>query len=223
MKKKKLKILYEDHDLIVVLKEAGILTISDGIHDNTLYRSVSDYVKKQNKNNKIFVVHRLDKDTSGLVIFAKNMVAKNKLQANWLDVERGYLAIVNGQIKKEKATLISYLKESKTHLVYSVKHGGEKAITEYETIKSNKLYSLLKINIKTGKKNQIRVQLNDLGYPLVGDKKYGKIKNKSVNRLCLHAYYLKFKQPLTNAEIILRSEYPKEFKQFFVVEEKDLI
>ena len=183
-KSKDIKIIYEDKDIIVVDKPYNLLTISNG-KEISLYNLVSDYVKKNNKKNKIFVVHRLDKDTSGLIVFAKNIKTKNYLQDNWNKVERRYLALVSG-ITKESDILKNYLKENQNHFVY-VSNNGVLAITEYKKIKEINNNSLLDINIKTGKKNQIRVQLSNIGHPILGDKKYG-INN--YKRLCLHAYKL---------------------------------
>jgi len=214
MKKEKLKIIYEDKDIIVVDKKAGMLTISDGkFNHQSLYSEVSAYLKQKHKSNKVFIVHRLDKDTSGLVLFAKSEKVKNILQDNWDNTKRLYYAIVNGIVKKEKDRIESYLKETKTLLVYSSKdkRNGKLAITEYEKISNNKNYSLLKINIFTGRKNQIRVHLHDINHSIVGDKKYG-IKHNPIQRLCLHAYYLEFNHPVTNELIKLELEYPKEFQ-----------
>lgn len=183
-KSKDIKIIYEDKDIIVIDKPYNLLTISNG-KEISLYNLVSDYVKKNNKKNKIFIVHRLDKDTSGLIVFAKNIKTKNYLQDNWNKVERRYLALVNG-ITKESDILKNYLKENQNHFVY-VSNNGVLAITEYKKIKEINNNSLLDINIKTGKKNQIRVQLNNIGHPILGDRKYG-INN--YKRLCLHAYKL---------------------------------
>ena len=183
-KSKNIKIIYEDKDIIVVDKPYNLLTISNG-KEISLYNLVSDYVKKNNKKNKIFIVHRLDKDTSGLIVLAKNIKTKNYLQNNWDKVERRYKAIVIG-ITKNKEILKNYLKENKNHFVY-IANSGDLAITEYKKIKEINNNSLLDINIKTGKKNQIRVQLSNIGHPILGDKKYGNSKYK---RLCLHAYKL---------------------------------
>ena len=183
-KSKDINIIYEDKDIIVIDKPYNLLTISNG-REISLYNLVSEYVKKNNKNNKIFIVHRLDKDTSGLVVFAKNIKTKNYLQSNWNKVERKYKAIVIG-ITKDKDILKNYLQENKNHYVY-VANSGDLAITEYKKIKEINNNTLLDINIKTGKKNQIRVQLSNIGHPILGDKKYG---NNKYKRLCLHAYKL---------------------------------
>lgn len=209
---KKLKILFEDKYIIVVYKESGLLTIgNDSIRDNTLYSYVKDYVKKKNKNNKIFIVHRLDRDTSGLVMFAKSEKIKTILQSNWSNVIRKYYAVVHGRSKKY-SRIESYLKETSTLYTYSSSN-GLRAIAEYYTLKSNNKYSLLDIRIYTGRKNQIRVHMKDEGLPIVGDRKYG-IKDKS-HYMMLLAYYLGFKHPVTSLDIIINLELPDSFNNYF--------
>ena len=206
MKTKKMNIVYEDRDLIVINKPAHLLTIStDNEKEKTLFHQVLLYEKRKNKNNKVFIVHRLDKDTSGLVVFAKSEILKRKLQNNWEKTKRGYVAVLNNHLPKEKGTVKSYLKETKTLLVYSTNDkSGDLAITDYQELCHNKKYTLVKINLKTGRKNQIRVALANLGNPILGDKKYGP-KDKSP-RMYLHAYKL----------VIDGNEYiaklPKEFE-----------
>ncbi len=212
---KKLKIIYEDKNLLVIEKEPRVLTVSTPKEKlRTLYHEASDYVKKQYPKNKVFIVHRLDKDTSGLVVFAKSEDIKNKLQNNWEQTKRGYLAIVEGHLKNKKDTLKSYLVETKTLDVYSTKDPkkGKLAITEYEVLKENKNYSLLKINIKTGRRNQIRVQLSDLKNPIIGDKKYHS-KTNLLKRLGLHSNYLEFQ--LNNKTYQFTTKYPKDFTKIF--------
>lgn len=212
---KKLDIIYEDKEILVINKEPNLLTIAtDKRETNTLYNEVSEYVKKQYPKNKVFIVHRLDKDTSGIVIFAKTMKMKKYLQDNWVSVKREYIAIVKGKMPKDKDTLKSYLKESKTLNVYSTKDtkNGKLAITDYEVLQSNNKYSLLKINIKTGRKNQIRVQLSDINHPIIGDKKYGS-KSSEIKRLALHASLVEYK--INNKQYQFKAEYPKDFMKFF--------
>ena len=214
MKKNKLDIIYEDKFIIVVNKPSHLLTIStDNEKEKTLFHEVLMYEKKKNKSNKVFIVHRLDKDTSGLVLFAKDDKLKYKLQNNWdKEVKRGYVAVVNGKTK-DKDRLESYLAETKTLMVYSTKDkkNGKLAITEYEKINSNNKLTLLKIKIKTGRKNQIRVQLSDNGNFIVGDKKYGESKFDPLRRLCLHANYLSIIHPVTSKRMVFETEIPKNF------------
>lgn len=188
-------IVYEDESLVVINKPSKLLTISDlNEKEITAYHLVSSYVKEKNKNNKIFVVHRLDKDTSGLLIFSKGIKVKKILQDNWdeLVLKRGYIALVEGILEKNTGTITSYLKETKTHLVYSTKNDGKKAITHYSLIKKVNDKSLVQIYIDTGRKNQIRVHMKDINHPIVGDKKYG----NGGKKLCLCASYLEFMHPI---------------------------
>ena len=212
---KKLKIIYEDKYLIIVNKPSGEFTISrDNHYDNNLYDEVKEYVKKQNPKNKIFIVHRLDKDTSGLVLFAKNEKVKYDLQSNWQNVERKYYAVVIGKLNETNATLKDLLYETKglDVVVTNIKKIGKLAITNFDVIKNNNKYSLLDINIETGRRNQIRVQLANISHPILGDKKYGKVKYK---RMMLEAYYLKFVHPVTKkvccAELPLNYDFEKLF------------
>lgn len=212
MKKKKLNILYEDKFIIIVNKPNNLLTISTFKEkEKTLYHYVFEYLKQKHKNNKVFIVHRLDKDTSGIVMFAKDEKTKIYLQDSWNKFKKQYVAVVEGKVKNKKGVLKSYLQETKTFYTYSVKDkNGKLAITEYEKILENKKYTLLSLNLKTGRKNQIRVQLSDLGNPIVGDKKYG-LKKDPIHRMALHANYLEFVHPITNQKIIIDIDIPDSF------------
>ncbi len=210
-KDEKLDILFEDKYIIIVNKPAHLLTIATDKNEfNTLYRKVSTYVKKQNKNNKIFIVHRLDKETSGIIIFAKTQNVKYNLQNNWSNTKRYYIAIVEGFLKKDD-TIKSYLKETKTNYTYSSKNkDGLLAITKYKILTSNKNYSKLEIEILTGRKNQIRVHMKDINHPIVGDKIYGSTKNP-IRRLCLHASLIIFNHPVTKKEMKITCPIPTIF------------
>ncbi len=216
---KKMDCLYEDKELLLVNKPAKLLTVgTEKIKEKTLYFEASTYVKKKYPKNKVFIVNRLDKDTSGIVVFAKNQELKKYLQNNWNEVAsiREYLAIVEGCVKQDSATLKSYLKEDKTLKVYSTKDSsGTLAITHYEVLKRTRAYSLLKIRIDTGRKNQIRVQLADIGHPIIGDKKYGSSKNP-LGRLGLHASFLRLKYKGRENNSFAR--IPKEMKNMFELE-----
>ena len=207
-----LKIIYEDNDIIVIDKPTKILTISnDKEKEKTLYREVSNYLKKENK--KVFVIHRLDYDTSGVIMFAKNQKIQKLYQDNWnnLAKKREYTAIVEG-LTNSKGHIESYLKMSKTLQVYSSKNkDGLLAITDYERIKYNNKYSLVKILISTGRRNQIRCHMADIGHPILGDNRYAKKKNDLLGRLALHANRLEIVNPTSNKLMIFTSEIPKEF------------
>lgn len=216
--KKEIKIIYEDDDIIVVNKPAGLLIIStDKEKEYTLYHMVSSYLKTKNKNNKVFIIHRLDKDTSGIVIFAKNQKTKNMFQNNWdnLVKMRKYYAVVNGNLKDKEGTIKNYLVENdKSFMVYSTnnKKEGKLSITDYKVLKENKDYSLLDINIRTGRKNQIRVSFKDLGNPIVGDKKYGDGKSL-IKRMALHQYKIELIDPRDNKKKVFKTEMPTSFKK----------
>lgn len=207
MKKEKLDILYEDKFLVAVNKKSGLLTIAnDKEKERTLYHEVREYLRK--KNNKVFIIHRLDKDTSGIVIFAKSEKIKRIMQNNWANVKRNYLALVHGILKNKNGTIKNYLKETKTLYVYKSKEKTKDyAITEYEVINEYNNISLLSINILTGKKNQIRVALSSINHPILGDRKYG--KKDGMRNLCLHANRLEFIHPITKKVIVLESKVPK--------------
>ncbi|GAB3042854.1 RluA family pseudouridine synthase [Virgibacillus ainsalahensis] len=210
-----MSILYEDEDIIVINKEAGLLSIATQKEKNqTAHHQLMEYVRLENPANRVFVVHRLDKDTSGVMMFAKTEKVKHMLQNNWKDTvkERTYVALVEGEVTKEKGYISSWLKESKTHLMYSspAKNDGLHAITHYKCIQSNKEFSLLEVQLETGRKNQIRVHMQDLGYPVVGDKKYGS-KKKAIGRLGLHAKVLAFKHPSTGRSLLFKADVPKSF------------
>lgn len=209
-------ILYEDDYIIVVNKPSGLLTISTlKEKEKTLYHFVSEYLKSKNKFNKVFVVHRLDKDTSGIVLFAKDEKTKDKLQKDWNNLVkiREYTAVVKGNMDKKNDRLVNKLLETKTNLVYiTKKEEGKEAITNYKVIKENSYFSLLSINIETGRKNQIRVQLANINHPILGDVKYGE-KDKKYNRLYLHANRLKLFYPILKKEITFETKIPGEFKK----------
>ncbi len=210
------EIVFEDEYIIVVNKPAGLLSIGTAKErENTVYRIVSNYLKAKNPRAKVFVVHRLDKDTSGLVILAKSEKMKNQLQENWNTFAslREYTAVVEGHVKKEKDKIVQYLRETKTNLVYETKpKDGKEAITNFELIKEGTQNSLLKINIETGRKNQIRVAMKTINNPILGDKKYGNPKNNE-KRLYLHANRLKLFHPIIKKEILFEIPIPIEFKQ----------
>ncbi len=227
---KGLRILHEDKDMIVIHKPGGLLSVStrtpgegDPIQ-NTAYVALTDYVKKgQAKSKKrIFIVHRLDRDTSGVLVFAKTPEAKNVLQDNWEKTSKYYFAVVHGQMSPPSGTLTSYLTENTIFHVYSTEdeRAGKLSTTEYKVIKSTKNHSLLDLELVTGRKHQIRVHLADAGHPVTGDRKYGinapksesRYKGKIDNRyLALHAYKLTCRHPRTDEPMIFTSPPPTFF------------
>ena len=211
--------IFENEEFIVINKPSGLLTIpSDNEKGRTAYRMVNDYVQQKDKHNRVYVVHRLDEDTSGVLLFAKNPKIKDILQKNWNDIvlERGYYAVVEGKMTKQEDTLVNFLKENSLNLMYvtSDRANGKKCITKYKVIKSNQNYSLLDVNIDTGRKNQIRVQLGHINHHVIGDDKYGEPADP-LKRLGLHAYKLKFVHPVSKKIIEFKTDLPKEFLSLF--------
>lgn len=209
-------ILYEDRDIIVVNKASGILTVStEKVKEETAYFLLTDYVRKGNpkSRNRIFIVHRLDKETSGILVFAKTEVAKHYLQDEWHNFKKSYFAVVNGILKEPQGIISSYLAENMMYKVYSTddQEKGKLAKTQYEVIKTSKHYSLLKINLLTGRKNQIRVHFADQGHPVVGDKKYGN-DIKRMQRLTLHAASLTISHPHTKETMTFETKMPRYFE-----------
>lgn len=207
-----IRILYEDDYFICVDKPYGFLSVSTLKEDrSTLYSVVREYLKKLNKKNKLFILHRLDKDTSGILLFAKNEKLKKIMQDNWNTYvkKRGYVAIVNGTLKNDFGVIKSYLKELNNLKVVSSKRecDGKLAITNYEVIKKGKNYSLLQLFLDTGRKNQIRVHMNDIGTYVIGDKKYGKNEKK---RMYLHSNIFMFYHPILKKDILINCN-PNDF------------
>jgi RluA family pseudouridine synthase len=212
-------IIYEDNEIIVVNKPAGLLSIATETEvTSTAYHFVMNYLKNKNENQKVFIVHRLDKDTSGVLMFAKNEKVKFMFQDHWNDIvkNRHYLAIVEGVMEQDKDTIKTWLKENEKHLIYSSHKAGDgdEAITRYEVISRKTNYTLLNVYIDTGRKNQIRVHMNDLKHPIVGDKKYGS-KTNPIKRLGLHACELELVHPVTNKFLHFEAPTPDEFNKLF--------
>lgn len=217
--RKDLPIIFENDEIIVINKPSGLLSVaSDTEKGRTAYRMVNDYVQQKDKHNRIFVVHRLDEDTSGVLMFAKNPKIRDIMQKEWNDIVlvRGYYAVVEGRMEKPQDKFIDYLKENSLNLMYvsNDRTNGKKCITSYKVMKSNKNYSLLDVDIETGRKNQIRVQLGHRGHYVVGDDKYGEPSNP-LNRLGLHAYKLKLIHPVTKKLLEFVAPIPQEFEKLF--------
>lgn len=212
-------VVYEDADLIVIDKPAGLLTVAtDRERDKTAYHILTDYLAGPGKEKPLYIVHRLDRDTSGVVLFAKNQEMKEALQEDWEDLvdRRVYLAAVEGRPPEERGTVKSFLRETSTHLVYSGApgNGAKEAVTHYEVLAHGEGRSLLRVALDTGRKNQIRVHMQDLGCPVLGDKKYGGRKG-DLGRLGLHAWELALTDPRTGKQIAFTAVPPKEFRKLF--------
>jgi 23S rRNA pseudouridine1911/1915/1917 synthase len=216
----KLKIIFEDSHLIVVEKKEGLLTVSTGNSDETTAFSIlKTHVKKSAPSNRIFVVHRLDRETSGVIMFAKTKEVQMILQENWhrIITRRVYVALVEGSVAKEQDTIATWLTENEKSLkIHSsmIDNGGQEAITHYKRIKSNDKFSLLEIELETGRKNQIRVHMQGIGHPIVGDKKYGSTTS-ALNRLGLHARILAFYHPITTEVVSFETPVPRSFLTIF--------
>ena len=212
-------LLYEDEHLIVVNKPAKLLSVANEKEKvRTAYHIVTDYVKTQHIDNRIFVVHRLDRDTSGVLMFARDPETKELFQSRWNEIvtRRGYKALVEGTPRPERDTIRSYLVETKTHMIFSGDPGpgAREAITNYEVVKTGGGYSLLDISIDTGRKNQIRVHMKELGCPIAGDKQYG-ARTNPIGRLCLHANELSFNHPVTGEPVTFLAKTPRDFNRVF--------
>jgi 23S rRNA pseudouridine1911/1915/1917 synthase len=216
---KEYSIIYEDQYLIVIDKAAGLLSMAtENEKRATAYSLLSNHVKKQDPGSKIFIVHRLDRETSGLMLFAKSESVKNKLQEAWNEtiIERTYIAVVEGSVEKGEGTITSYLSEDKIFKMHSSNDPsrGRKAITHYSVLKKIPSYSLLTVNLETGRKNQIRIHMQELGHSIVGDKKYGAVANP-IKRLGLHAQKLSFIHPATGQKMNFETKIPRAFLRLF--------
>jgi RluA family pseudouridine synthase len=210
-----LTILHEDRDIIVVDKPSGLLTIStEREKSRTAYFILTDYVRKgvAKSRNRIFIVHRLDRETSGILIFAKNEEAKFRLQDQWKDTKKQYLAVVHGRCEKRADTITTYLAENQAHGVYTTRdaRNGKLSHTTYKVLKETKDFSLLEVDLLTGRKHQIRVHLTGIGHPVVGDDRYGK-DNKRHQRLALHAQSISFKHPFSGEALTFTTKMPAFF------------
>lgn len=229
----KLRIIYEDDALIVVEKKNGLLTVpvNQKSSETTVFSILKEYVKKQSYRNTVHVVHRLDRETSGLLVFAKSPELQEYMRTYWrqLVTKRTYVALVEGKLEKKEGKITSWLTENpRTALVSSspVDNGGQLAITNYKVLKESNLqtdemdlgaaYSLVELNLETGRTNQIRVHMATIGHPVVGDRKYGHGNESSpIDRLCLHARTLEFIHPMTEKKVRFEASTPKEFARIF--------
>lgn len=211
----RLQILHEDQDLIVICKEPGLLTNSfKGDKSLTAEGILTGYLRKGSSRSWIraYTVHRLDRDTSGLLIFAKNADIQQKLQGNWKAVEKHYTAVVQGNLEQKSGKFSSYLAENKDQVVYSTADAtaGKWSETLYQVVKETARFSLLDIKLLTGRKNQIRVHLAEAGHPIAGDTKYGKKRDRGVTRMALHARTLAFPHPFNGRPMEFEAPVPEE-------------
>jgi 23S rRNA pseudouridine1911/1915/1917 synthase len=212
-----IKIIFEDDDLIVIEKPEGLLTIASATEKTkTAHYQLNEFLKLRTRE-RIFIVHRLDRDTSGLIVFAKNEKVKRRLQEGWKEVEKRYYALVEGTPEKKEDEIRSRLSETKALKVYIDRHSDRAKLskTKYRVVKTGHKYSLLDILLETGRKNQIRVHLSDIGHPVAGDKKYG-AKTDPLGRLGLHSYLLMFKHPVTGAPLRFESNLPRRFDRLIL-------
>lgn len=211
-------IVYEDEDFIAIDKPYGLLSVeSDKEREETAFNYVFNYLQNKNKSLRPYILHRIDKETSGVLVFAKNPKIHSMMKLRWNELvkTREYYALVEGCVETKSDTITSYLLKNQNDLMYSSKDpSGEYAITNYKVTKQNANYSLLRVNIETGRKNQIRVHMQDIGHPIVGDDKYGHTKNP-LKRLGLHASKLEFVHPITKEIIEISAPVPNVFSGVF--------
>lgn len=212
-----LVILYEDRDILVVDKPPGLLTVAtDSDKTRTVYFILTDYVRKgyRKSRNRIFIVHRLDREASGILVFAKSIEAKLRLQGQWNETQKKYLAVVHGRCERKAETITTYLAENKAHIVYSTSDTskGKLSQTSYKVLKETRDFALLEVDLVTGRKHQIRVHLAGIGHPIVGDPKYGK-GDRGRPRLALHARSIAFKHPISGDRLAFETKVPAYFHQ----------
>lgn len=217
-KNRYVKIVYEDRYIIVIEKNVGILSMAAGHSSLNVKAVLDDYFKKTRQKCTAHVVHRLDRDTSGLMIYAKDIQTEQVLEHNWHDIvyDRRYVAVVSGEMEDDEGTVANWLKDNKAYITYSspFDNGGKYAVTHFHTLDRTTEHSLVEYRLETGRKNQIRVHSADMGHPVCGDVKYGNGDNP-VNRLCLHAYMLCFYHPVTHAPMEFETMIPTCFRKLF--------
>lgn len=215
---KYVKIIYEDKDLIVIEKSEGILSMASAPGQYCVKTILDEYFKKRHFKCTAHVVHRLDRDTSGLMIYAKSLEIRKKLEEDWHGIvyDRRYVAVLCGEMTQEGGTVHSWLKDNKAYITYSnpTDNGGKEAITHYRRIATNGRFTLAEMRLETGRKNQIRVHMKDLGYPVAGDDKYGNGLNP-LHRLALHAFRLYFYHPRTGEPMKFETPHPTSFTRLF--------
>lgn len=222
LKNKFIKLVYEDKDLVVIEKNIGILSMSSSSHQFCVKTLLDEYFKRRHFKCTAHIVHRLDRETSGLMIYAKSLEVKRILEENWHDIvtDRRYIAVVSGKMEREGGTISSWLKDNKAFITHSspTDNGGKFAVTHFHTLETRDRYSLVELKLETGRKNQIRVHMQDIGHPVIGDPKYGD-GNNPIGRLGLHAFRLNFFHPITNERMEFETPYPSSFRKLFYDDE----
>lgn len=215
LQSKFVKIVYEDPQIIVIEKAPGILSMATSHHAFCVKQVLDDYFHRTHQKCTAHVVHRLDRDTSGLLVYAKTLQAEQILEHNWRDIvtDRRYLALVSGELPQKQGSVESWLKDNKAYFTYSspVDNGGKYALTHYRVLRTDGKHSLVELKLETGRKNQIRVHMQDLGHPVCGDIKYGN-GDDPIGRLALHAYRLNFYHPMTGEPLRFETPVPKGFR-----------
>lgn len=221
---KYVKIIYEDKDIVVIEKAEGILSMASTQGQFCVKTILDEYFKKRHFKCTAHVVHRLDRETSGLIMYAKNRDVQKVLEEQWHELvfDRRYVAVVCGKMEKEGGTVHSWLRDTKKLITYSSPedNGGKEATTHYHTLQTAEEYSLVELKLETGRKNQIRVHMKDLGHPVMGDNKYGNGKDY-VGRLALHAYRLNFYHPVTGELMEFETPFPQKFVRLFNERKED--
>ena len=217
-KSRYIKIVYEDRWLVVVEKNPGILSMAAGHRSLNVKSVLDDYFKKTGQKCRAHVVHRLDRDTSGLMVYAKDIETEQIFEHNWHEIvyDRRYVAVVSGEVVENEGTISNWLKDNSAYVTYSspVDNGGKFAVTHYRVLDRTTEHSLVEFKLETGRKNQIRVHSADMGHPVCGDPKYGN-GDDPIHRLCLHAFMLCFWHPVTNERMDFETLIPTQFRQIF--------
>lgn len=217
-KSRYVNIVYEDRWLVVIEKKVGILSMAAGHSSLNVKTVLDDYFKRTRQKCTAHVVHRLDRDTSGLMIYAKDMQTEQLLERDWHGTvfDRRYVAVVSGEMEEDEGTVANWLKDNKAYVTFSspVDNGGKYAVTHFHTLKRTTEHSLVEFRLETGRKNQIRVHTSDMGHPICGDVKYGN-GDDPLHRLCLHAYVLCFYHPVTGKPMEFETPIPTQFRTLF--------
>ena len=212
------KVVYEDRYLVVVEKNPGILSMAAGHKTLNVKAVLDDYFKTSRQRCTAHVVHRLDRDTSGLMVYAKDMETEMALERDWHNIvyDRRYVAVLSGEMVEDEGTIANWLKDNSAYITYSspVDNGGKYAVTHFHVLDRTTARSLVEFKLETGRKNQIRVHSADMGHPVCGDVKYGN-GDDPIHRLCLHAYMLHFVHPITNERMEFDTPIPSQFRHLF--------